>query len=112
VFSPVPVADPPKASSQSPSAAAARFARHLRIASACAANSWPSVTGTASCRCVRPLLITSPNSRPLAASASTRAATAASTCSCSVRQQTPMAVGKVSLVDWLMFTWSLGLTVL
>ena len=67
--------------------------------------SWARVMGTASCRWVRPLFTTSafsPSSRrkvaasaPMAGSSLSSSSTAAAMC---------MAVGKVSLEDWDMFT--------
>ena len=85
--------------------------RARRTVSAYAANSWPSRMGTASCMCVRPDLST-----PSKACAALRErlgqlvehAAAARATRSSVA--TRIAVGNVSLVDWAMFTWSLGLT--
>ena len=72
-------------------------------------NSWPSITGVASIRCVRPDLTTSLNSSAFASravarwsSAGTRSRVVASTAA------TWIEVGKVSLLDWLALTWSLG----
>ena len=75
-------------------------------------NSWPSVTGVASIRCVRPLLTTSANSAAFASSDvgevvergqqidSTTAAAAARW----------IADGNTSLDDWDALTWSFGWT--
>ena len=72
-------------------------------------NSCPSVSGTASMRCVRPILVMPSNSAARSWRASRRAATDGrrrSTISSAVAMC--MAVGKVSLDDWDMLTWSLG----
>ncbi len=74
-------------------------------------SSWPSITGVASIRCVRPDFTRSRNSSAFAtrlswstASAGWRSSTTASVAA------TWIAVGKVSLLDWLALTWSLGWT--
>ena len=70
-FSPVPTAVPPAASSYRPSAEA--VTRPIAWASCCAYpdHSWPTVSGTASSRWVRPILTTSAHwvSRGVAGSA-------------------------------------------
>ena len=73
--------------------------------------SWPSVTGVASIRCVRPALTVSANSSALASndvasrsSAGSRSSTTASVAA------TWMLVGKVSLLLCEALTWSLGWT--
>ena len=75
-------------------------------------NSWPSMTGVASIRWVRPDFTTSANSSALARQAvarSTRGRAAGPRRPPSVAA-TWIAVGKVSLEDWLALTWSLGCT--
>ena len=69
------------------------------------------MTGVASIRWVRPDLTTPANSSALAASASPRIVRAGvrSSTTASVIA-TCMAVGNVSLLDWLALTWSLGCT--
>ncbi len=73
--------------------------------------SWPSVIGTASWRCVRPILTMPANSFALASSVSRSFRTAGTSRKriCSTAAMC-MAVGKVSLEDWLLFTSSLGWT--
>ena len=104
-FNPVPTAVPPIASSYRPGSVSS--IRRMS-ASSCATyppNSWPSVSGTASCRCVRPIFTMSANSSARAANAFLSCITlgsrrrtiisAAATC---------IAVGNVSLEDCDMFT--------
>ena len=72
---------------------------------------WPSVTGVASCRCVRPTMTTSANSSALAASVSRSASTAGiSASSSSSTAAMCITAGKVSLLDWPRLTSSLGWT--
>ena len=71
--------------------------------------SCPSVSGVASCRCVRPILTRSmyrsdlarKHSRIFSSAGSTPFSTASTAATCS-------AVGNVSLLLWLRLTWSLG----
>ena len=72
---------------------------------------WPSVTGVASCRCVRPTITTPAKSPALPASVSrslpiasySRSLSSHTTAMC-------IAVGKVSFEDCPRFTWSFGCT--
>ncbi len=83
-------------------------------ASSCATQpetSWARVSGTASCRCVRPILTMSLHSaaRLQSVSVSVWTAGSSSVCSCSTMTRC-MTAGKVSLLDWPRLTWSLGCT--
>ncbi len=110
-LSPVPTAVPPSASSWSPGIPARMWPS--------ARSSWltqpeiscPSVSGTASWRWVRPILTTSAKARDLARRVS-RSRVTAGTSRPSICSTTAMcmAVGKVSLEDWLRLTSSLGCT--
>ena len=72
---------------------------------------WPSVTGVASCRCVRPTMTTPSYSAALPARVSRSASIAGtSTSSSSTAAAMCIAAGKVSLLDCPMFTSSLGWT--
>ena len=104
-FSPVPTAVPPTASSYSPA--------QERESPSSAAESWaaypdhscPTVSGTASCRWVRPIFTTSRHSPALNARASRSAVTSGMTRCCSTETAaTCMAVGNVSFDDCPMFT--------
>ena len=111
VLMPVPTAVPPSGSSRTRgSTESSRSTAYLTVA-AYAESSCPSVTGVASMRCVRPAFTRSANSSALASS------DPASTSSAGIRSSTTarvaatwIAVGKVSLLDWLALTWSLGWT--
>ena len=71
--------------------------------------SWPSVIGTASWRCVRPILTIPANSRAFRSSVSRSVRTAGiSRRRISATAAMCMAVGKVSLEDWLRLTSSFG----
>ena len=74
-------------------------------------NSWPKVSGTASMRWVRPIFTMSAKASTFSASASRSARTDGSRTwvICSTAAMC-MAVGKVSLDDCDMLTWSLGCT--
>ena len=108
-LSPVPTAVPPRASSRRPGSASSTIALSFSRLVRQPLISWARVMGTASCRWVRPLFTTSPfspssrrkvsTSPSMAGSSLSSSATAAAMC---------MAVGKVSLELWDMFTWSLG----
>ena len=104
-FSPVPTAVPPIASSYRPGSVSSI---RPMSASSCATyppNSWPSVSGTASCRCVRPIFTMSANSSARAASASRSCVTLGSRRRTIVSAAAMcMAVGNVSLDDCDMFT--------
>ena len=108
-FSPVPTAVPPRASSfkggreaRSSCRSRSRLVRQPEI-------SWEKVMGVASCKWVRPdftIPAFSPSSRAKAAISSSMAGI-----TCSSKASTAamcMAVGKVSLEDWDIFTSSLG----
>ena len=111
VFSPVPTAVPPTASSCS-------GPRHAPIAWSAWSSwatqpdiSWPRVTGVASCRCVRPIFTMPAYAEALAASVARSARSAG--CSSYVAlpaAATCIAVGKMSLVDCPRLTWSFGCT--
>src|SRR5207342_3368608 len=74
-------------------------------------NSWPSVTGTASIRCVRPVFTMSANSSALAASAAASVSRAGrSRFVAASRAARWTADGKTSFDDWPRLTWSLGWT--
>ena len=73
-------------------------------------NSCPSVTGTASIRCVRPLLTTSANSAALASSTSARWARPRISTPSVLAAAMCTADGNTSLDDWDALTWSLGCT--
>ena len=111
VLMPVPTAVPPRGSSATRGSVDSSRSMPSRTIAAYPPNSWPSITGVASIRCVRPDFTTSLNSSAFASrararwsSAGTRSLVVASTAA------TWMLVGKVSLLDWLAFTWSLGCT--
>ena len=73
--------------------------------------SCPSVSGTASCRCVRPILTTSRYSALRRSSVAVRRPMAGRTCSSSAtRAATCMAVGNVSFELCEQLTWSFGCT--
>src|SRR5450755_4703039 len=111
VLSPVPTAVPPIASSSTCGSAAAMCARACASCAAYPENSWPSVSGVASCRCVRPILTMSANSAALAASVACRAASAGTRSRVTVSAAaTFIAVGNTSFDDWPRLTSSFGCT--
>ena len=73
VLRPVPVAVPPSGSWPTRSSVERTRSAPRLICAAYPANSWPSVTGTASIRCVRPVFTMSSNSPALRVEASSRA---------------------------------------
>src|SRR5664279_4290005 len=76
-------------------------------------NSWPSVTGVASIRWVRPDFTTVANSADLASKDFARRSRAGiSSLLADAVAATWIEVGKTSLDDWLALTWSLGWTFL
>ena len=83
-------------------------------ASSCATypeNSCPRVSGTASCRCVRPIFTMSANPFAFASSASRSSRTRGrSRSTITVAPATCIAVGNVSFDDCDRLTWSLGCT--
>ena len=106
---PVPTAVPPSARRTSCGMAARSSSREPSRSPRQPEISCANEMGTASCRWVRPLLTTPAHSRSRRANVaaswsiagSRRPVTASAAATC-------MAVGKVSLDDWLMFTESLG----
>ena len=108
---PVPTAVPPSGSSASRGSVDSSRSMPSRTCAAYPPNSWPSVTGVASIRWVRPDLTTLANSSALASNASARWSSAGmrSRVIASVAA-TWIEVGNVSLLDWLALTWSLGWT--
>ncbi len=62
-FNPVPTAVPPKASSYKRGKVSFMRSISLRICCAYPENSWPSVRGTASMKCVLPILTIESNSK-------------------------------------------------
>ena len=111
VLRPVPTAVPPRGIWPTRSSEDSMRPMPWRTCAAYPANSWPSVTGTASIRWVRPDLTTSSNSAAFASSdcASRSSAGRRSLVSwSSVARWT--AEGKTSLDDWPMFTSSFACT--
>ena len=108
---PVPTAVPPSGSSRTRGRTpSSRSAARTSVA-AYPPNSWPSITGVASIRWVRPDFTTSPNSSALAARLARSRSSAGCRSSTTARAAaTWIAVGNVSLLDWLALTWSLGWT--
>ena len=78
-FRPVPMAVPPMLTSFRRTALRSRFAISSSRLFAKALNSWPEVIGTASCSWVRPILMMSLNSWPLARKEAIRSRRAFST---------------------------------
>ena len=111
VLRPVPVAVPPRGSWPTRPRVARTRSAPSSICAAYPANSWPSVTGTASIRCVRPVFTMSSNSVALAASVFASPSIAGSRSSfTSPSAAMWTADGKTSFDDWPMFTWSLRWT--
>ena len=96
VFSPVPTAVPPMASSYTWGRAASTWSRAWSSWLTQPEISWPRVSGVASCRCVRPIF--------------TRSAAGRRWPTVSVAAAMCMAVGNVSLLDCPLLTSSLGCT--
>ena len=108
---PVPTAVPPSGSSPSASTSACDRVNARASSPAQASASWPSVTGMASMRCVRPALTTPAKRSASRRKASIRPATAGWTSSTSWRPTAMrMAAGTVSFEDCDALTWSLGCT--
>ncbi len=84
-LSPVPTAVPPSASSARRGFTDSSRASAFLAAWAYPENSWPSRTGTASWRCVRPILITSSSSSALRPRASASRSSPGSSCSTMAR---------------------------
>lgn len=75
------------------------------------ANSWPSITGVASMRWVRPDFTTSANSLALASRDAARVSRPGMrTVVAASSAATWIEEGKTSLLDWEALTWSLGCT--
>ena len=109
VFSPVPTAVPPSASSCRPGSVPRTVASAWSSWATQPEMTWPSVTGVASCRCVRPTMTTSANSSALAASVSRSSSIAGmSSSSSSTAAAMCITAGKVSLLDCPRLTSSLG----
>ena len=108
---PVPTAVPPSGSSRTRGRTDSSRSAAYRTVAAYPENSWPSITGVASMRWVRPDFTRPANSVALASSevASTSIAGSRSSVTAS-DAATWIAVGKVSLEDWEALTWSLGCT--
>ena len=108
-FKPVPTAVPPRASSCRWGMAASMCSRQWSSCETQPDISWPSVIGTASWRCVRPILTMPANSLAFRSSVSRSVRTAGiSRRRISATAAMCMAVGKVSLEDWLRLTSSFG----
>ena len=108
---PVPTAVPPRGIWRSSSNPASILAAALRNWVAQPPISWPKVSGTASCRWVRPIFTTSLQAVAFAsklAARSPRAGKSWSLCWRSLAMWIPL--GNTSLVLWPLFTWSFGCT--
>ena len=106
---PVPTAVPPMASFCNSGKAVRSIRQGASTSSRQPETSWANRRGVASCRWVRPMRIRSgyPSSSFRKAAASRSAA--GSTCSVMLKAAAMWrAEGKVSLLDWEAFTWSLG----
>src|SRR3954452_16475250 len=111
VLIPVPTAVPPRGSSATRGRVARTRSAPRRICWAYPLNSWPSVTGVASIRCVRPDFTTWANSDPLRDRESARCSRAGnSSCTTPAVAATWIADGKMSLLDCDALTWSFGCT--
>ena len=109
-FRPVPTAVPPMASSRARESA---YSMPSRAKSICATHpemTWPRRIGVASCRWVRPTMMTSSNSFAFPSRVSRSWRTRGYMSCSSETTAMCMAVGKVSFEDWPRFTWSLGWT--
>jgi hypothetical protein len=110
-LSPVPTAVPPTASSYR---SAQERSRPDSAAVSCRAypdHSCPTVSGTASSRCVRPIFTTSRHAAAFSPTASRSAVTAGiSDSATACTAATCIAVGNVSFDDCPMLTWSFGCT--
>ncbi len=111
VFSPVPTAVPPRASSCRPGSVPRTVVSAWSSWATQPEMTWPSVTGVASCRWVRPTMTTPSNSAALPASVS-RSTSIAGISSSSSWTAAAMCItaGKVSLLDCPRLTSSLGWT--
>ena len=108
---PVPTAVPPSGSSPSASMSARERASAPASMPAHASASWPSVTGVASIRWVRPAFTTWAKRVDMSRKAPISSSTAGWTSSTSSSDRAMrIAVGTVSLDDCEALTWSLGCT--
>ena len=107
---PVPAALPPRPSTRRPSRERRSDSVQFSTQTWYAENSWPSVIGTASWRCVRPDLRTWRNACALSEKAVARRSICSSAGPVMACAAIRMAVGMTSFVDCAMFTWSFGLT--
>ncbi len=111
VLMPVPTAVPPRGSSRTRGRTDSSRSAAYRTVAAYPPNSWPSITGVASMRWVRPDFTSPANSSALADRLRSRVARAGSRRSVTATADaTWIEVGNVSLLDWLALTWSLGWT--
>ena len=109
VLSPVPTAVPPIASSRRWGSACLTCSIPWSSCDTQPEISWPSVSGTASCRCVRPILTMSANSFALPSRTSRSFFTSGrSRSSISETAAMCIAVGNVSFEDCDLFTSSFG----
>ena len=108
-FKPVPTAVPPSASSWRWGSASSTCPRPWSSCETQPEISWPRVIGTASWRCVRPILTMPENSFAFRSSVSRSVRTAGirrnRVCSTAAID---IAVGNVSFEDWLLLTSSFG----
>ena len=105
VLIPVPTAVPPAANSRQLSKAFFRRSIPWPIAETYPENSCPKLSGVASCRCVLPTLIISLNFLDLLSNDSLSSSNdGIRLCVTLSTAAIFIAVGKVSFVDWLMFT--------
>ena len=106
---PVPTAVPPTASSRSDRIALSVRSTAFATWAAYPENSCPSVTGVASIKCVRPILMIGSNARAFASSAACKCSSAGRRFSLNATATlTCSAVGMMSLDDCPRFTSSLG----
>lgn len=111
VLRPVPTAVPPWAIYSTSGNIFSILVMSLPIMQANAENSWPRVRGVASWRCVRPILKTFSNYFSFFWSSSLKRMRLGSRSSLILRTAAIcITVGKLSLLDWLRLTWSLGCT--
>jgi hypothetical protein len=110
-FSPVPTAVPPMASGYRPSTARPTTVSAWASWAAQPEIAWPSVSGVASCRWVRPIITTSAKAAAFSSKVRRSAAAAGSNAPASSSTSAMcITVGKASLEDWPRLTWSFGWT--
>ena len=105
---PVPIAVAPMLISRMSDDVSRRRSMSSPIVTPYAWNSWPSVIGTASCSCVRPIFTMSANSSPFSRNASRSSARALSRSRSAQMAAMRIAVGYTSLVDCERLTWLFG----